>query len=93
MRYTPLRCAVALTLLIAPAFAANDILIEHVIGKEHPGKYKHPAAITQLTNGDLFATYYGGGGEYEEDSKVWGIRRKAGETAWSEPKLLADTPK
>lgn len=92
MRYTSLLCAGALALLVTPVFSADDILIEHVIGKEHPGKYKHPASITQLDNGDLLATYYGGDGEYEDDSKVWGIRRKAGESSWSEPKLLADTP-
>ncbi|MCF6284335.1 MAG: exo-alpha-sialidase, partial [Candidatus Hydrogenedentes bacterium] len=72
--------------------AADDIKIEKVIGTEHPGEYKHPACIAQLDNGDIFITYYGGGGEYEDESKVWGMRRKKGETTWSEPQLLADTP-
>lgn len=81
------------TLLLAlSTFSADDIAVEKVIGREYPGAYKHPAAITELDNGDLFVTYYGGGGEYEDESKVYGIRRAKGTTIWSEPQLLADTP-
>ena len=87
-----LPCALALGLFSAPAMAADDIVVEKVIGTEKPGAYKHPAAITELDNGDLYITFYGGGGEYEDESKVYGIRRAKGETAWSEPQLLADTP-
>jgi len=89
---TSLSCALALATLLSPAMAADDIVVEKVIGTEKPGAYKHPAAITELDNGDLFITFYGGGGEYEQESKVYGIRRAKGETAWSEPQLLADTP-
>ena len=78
MRHLPILCTMAITLFAAPAFAADDIKIEKIIGSEHPGEYKHPASITQLDNGDLYMTYYGGGGEYVDDSKVWGMRRKAG---------------
>lgn len=87
-----LPCALALSVFSVPAMAAEDIIVEKVIGTEKPGAYKHPAAITELDNGDLFITFYGGGGEYEDESKVYGIRRAKGETAWSEPQLLADTP-
>jgi predicted neuraminidase len=87
-----LSCALALAFISAPALAADDIIVEKVIGTEKPGAYKHPAAMTELDNGDLYITFYGGGGEYEDESKVYGIRRAKGETAWSEPQLLADTP-
>lgn len=89
-----MRCLLVLSIFVLPftVHAADDITIEKIIGTEHPGEYKHPASITQLDNGDLYMTYYGGGGEYVDDSKVWGMRRKAGESTWSEPKLLADTP-
>ncbi|MCC6143618.1 MAG: exo-alpha-sialidase [Candidatus Hydrogenedentes bacterium] len=69
-----------------------DILTEKVIGTEFPGQYKHPASFDQLDNGDLYLAYYGGGGEYEDDSKVWAMRKKAGEDAWSTPVVIADTP-
>lgn len=72
--------------------AGADIQHEHVIGPEFPGKYKHPASITQLDNGDLYVAWYGGGGEYEDDSKVWGMRRGIEEEKWSTPVIIADTP-
>ena len=43
-----------------------------VFGPEHPGRYKHPASITELANGDLYIAYYGGSGEYGDDTAVYG---------------------
>ncbi|MBI2433128.1 MAG: hypothetical protein HYV26_09680, partial [Candidatus Hydrogenedentes bacterium] len=63
-------------------FAADDITVERVIGNEVPGEYKHPCTITQLDNGDLYIAYYGGSGEYEDDSKVWGLRKVKGADTW-----------
>lgn len=65
---------------------------EVVIGPEFPGQYKHPASFTELANGDLYLAYYGGGGEYEDESKVWGMRKVKGADTWTEPKIIADTP-
>ncbi|MFA6245277.1 MAG: exo-alpha-sialidase, partial [Candidatus Hydrogenedentales bacterium] len=78
--------------LAAAAFAADDIAMVRVIGREVPGEYKHPCTITQLDNGDLYIAYYGGSGEYEDDSKVWGIRKATGSDTWSPPECIADTP-
>jgi len=78
--------------LMTGAFAANDIFVERVVGRELPGLYKHPCTITQLQNGDLYIAYYGGSGEYRDDSKVWGIRKPAGQDKWSAPVAIADTP-
>lgn len=69
----------------------DDIVHTKVIGTEFPGQYKHPASITELSNGDLYVAYYGGDGEYE-DSKVWAMRRRAGEEYWTTPEIIADTP-
>jgi predicted neuraminidase len=77
---------------IALAQVDGDIVTEKVIGSEFPGKYKHPASFDQLDNGDLYLAYYGGDGEYEDNSKVWGMRKKAGEDSWSTPVVIADTP-
>ena len=71
---------------------AGELVIERVIGSEYPGAYKHPASITELDNGDLFLAYYGGGGEYEDDSKVMAMRKAQGADAWTEPVVIADTP-
>jgi predicted neuraminidase len=74
------------------AVAADDVKIERVVGTEIPGRYKHPASIEQLKNGDLYIAYYGGDGEYAEQTAVYGMRQKKGETKWSAPKVIADTP-
>ncbi len=74
------------------ALAADDIAFERVIGPEFPGKYKHPASIEQLASGDLYIAYYGGDGEYADATAVYGMRKKKGETKWSSPKIIADTP-
>src|SRR5690606_23645573 len=73
------------------AFAEN-IVTRKVIGNEFPGKYKHPASFTELDNGDLYLAYYGGSGEYEGDSMVWGMRLPKGQSEWSTPVPIADTP-
>lgn len=74
------------------SLAAEPIVHERVIGTEFPGKYKHPASIEELANGDLYIAYYGGDGEYADVTAVYGMRKKKGETQWSSPKIIADTP-
>jgi len=86
------RLAIALVGLIGASAAMAESTVEHVIGKEFPGEYKHPASITEIGGKELYVAYYGGGGEYEDDSKVWGMRRAHDSTAWSEPIVIADTP-
>ena len=77
------------------AWAAADskIATERVFGPEIPGKYKHPASITELHNGDLYLAYYGGSGEYGADSGVYAARLRKGETKWSRPERIAPPPK
>ncbi len=78
--------------LFTPAMAADDILIERLFGPEIPGKYKHPASITELDNDDLYVVYYGGEGEYEGDTAVYGSRLAKGSKQWTRPQIIADTP-
>jgi predicted neuraminidase len=72
--------------------ADDDIRIERLFGPEIPGKYKHPASITELDNGDLYVVYYGGEGEYEGDTAVFGSRLPQGRGEWTAPAIIADTP-
>ena len=74
------------------AVAADDVTIHRVIGEEFPGRYKHPATVAELDNGDLYITYYGGLGEYEGDTAVYGMRLVKGSSQWSRPEVIADTP-
>jgi predicted neuraminidase len=67
--------------------------VQRVFGPEDPGgRYKHPASITQLANGDLYLAYYCGSGEYATDTAVYGARLPKGETRWTKPVPIADTP-
>jgi len=79
-------------LVVGAAAADGDIVTTKVVGEEFQGAYKHPASFTELDNGDLYLAYYGGGGEYEDDSCVWGMRLKKGEDTWTTPQVIADTP-
>jgi hypothetical protein len=64
------------------------ISIRRVFGPETPtGRYKHPASLTELQNGDLYLTWYGGGGEYEPGTAVYGSRFAKGK--WTPPVKLA----
>ncbi len=85
-------CTLGIMTVLCFAHADDTIITTKVYGAELPGKYKHPASITELDNRDLYIAYYGGGGEYKDDSRVWGGRRKKGETTWSSPVCIADTP-
>jgi predicted neuraminidase len=89
MGFTPVLLA---ALMVGAVSGAEGVRIEKVLGPEVPHRYKHPAAITELDNGDLLIAYHGGSGEYDDDTAVWATRLKAGQTKWSAPKVIADTP-
>lgn len=79
--------------LLVPPVGAGELSIRRVFGPEVPtGPYKHPACMAELDNGDLYLVYYGGEGEYANDTAVFGARLKKGETEWSAPKVLARDP-
>lgn len=84
--------AVIACLAIVPCCFASDVTIERVIGPEFPGEYKHPATVAELDNGDLYIAYYSGEGEYKGDTAVYGMRLVKGETEWTKPEIIADTP-
>ena len=72
---------------------SGGIRIERVFGTEvRTGGYKHPAAITELRNGDLYLVYYGGTGEYAVDTGVFGARLRKGGAKWSAPRRIAHDP-
>jgi predicted neuraminidase len=78
--------------LIAISASAADIETYKIFGPETPtGPYKHPASITELDNGDLYLVFYGGKGEYANDTSVFGSRKSPG-GAWSKPKIIAHDP-
>jgi predicted neuraminidase len=80
-------------MMALPAFAADEPAFERVFGPEvATGPYKHPACMTELSNGDFYLVYYGGKGEYATDTSVFGSRRKNGSAEWSAPVAIAHEP-
>ena len=70
-----------------------DLRITRVFGPEvNTGRYKHPASMTELANGDLYLVYYGGSGEYARETAVFGSRLKKGTTNWTPPTPIARDP-
>jgi len=85
--------AATLALLFASQLHGADIATELIFGPETPtGPYKHPASFTELHNGDLFLVFYGGQGEYANDTAVFGAVKKRGAGTWSKPRVLARDP-
>ncbi len=81
-----------LLLMATLAFGAG-IEIERIFGPETPtGPYKHPACFTELSNGDLYLVFYGGQGEYANDTSVFASRKRKGSSEWSAPKAIARDP-
>ncbi len=93
---TRLRCGLMPLVLLTStmAFAADDLWTEVVIPAESdaPGPYRHPCMFDEFDNGDLYVVYYGGAGEYEGDTAVYGFRKVQGSDTWSTPQIIADTP-
>jgi predicted neuraminidase len=91
-----------LMLLAASRLAAGDpppetmrcaVPVEKLFGPDDPGgKYKHPAAITELADGSLYVAYYTGSGEYSDDTAVFAARLAKGSKVWERPAPIADTP-
>ncbi|MCS7315687.1 MAG: sialidase family protein [Bryobacterales bacterium] len=79
--------------LTPSAAAAAGIVHEKVFGPETPtGPYKHPASFTELDNGDLLLVYYGGAGEYANDTAIYGSRLRKGARKWTPPVVWAKDP-
>jgi predicted neuraminidase len=56
-------------------------------------QHNHAPGIVECPNGDLLVSWYRGTGERSaDDVAVLGARKKSGESAWSEPFIMADTP-
>jgi predicted neuraminidase len=56
-------------------------------------QHVHGSSIVSLPNGDLLSCWFQGSGERQaNDVRIMGARLKKGDTEWSEPFEMADTP-
>jgi predicted neuraminidase len=76
--------------------ASDDALVDQLDGElifPLHDQHNHAPGIAELSDGSLIVSWYRGSGERSaDDVSVWGARRAAGATGWSDPFLMADTP-
>ena len=76
----------------APLVAEDPIFSSELVFPLHD-QHNHAPGIAECPNGDLIVSWYRGSGERTaDDVAVYGARKAAGQTNWSEPFLMADTP-
>src|SRR5690348_8657823 len=87
-----MRALILLAVSALTAAAADPFLRSELIFPAEPW-HNHASCIVELSNGDLFVTWYHGSGEREADDViVEAARLPRGQSAWSPRFLLADTP-
>lgn len=93
-RSFPRGLAGLLVLLALAVPGVRAMEFERLFGPEVPtGEYKHPAALTEFDNGDLYVVFFSGRGEYRDNAAaVFGSRRRAGSKRWSKPEAIARNP-
>lgn len=56
-------------------------------------RHNHAPGIVEFANGDLLVSWYRGSGERQaDDVAVYGAWKRAGQSEWSEPFVMADQP-
>lgn len=79
-------------LFFQTAFTQSPIIHSKLIFPNQE-KHVHGSSLVNLPNGDFLAVwFYGSGERTADDVKIMGARLKKGETIWSEPFEMADTP-
>lgn len=91
----PWLCALCLAICGAQTHAEDDttaVFSSELIFPLH-ASHNHAPGIVECANGDLIASWYRGSGERTaDDVAVFGSRRPAGMSDWSEAFLMADRP-
>lgn len=74
-------------------FAQSTPVVQQTLIFPPQEKHVHGSSIVSLPNGDFLVAWFQGSGERTaDDVTIMGARLKKGETKWSEPFLMADTP-
>ena len=86
------RALLVACLMIAAEVQAAPEYREELIFPLNP-KHNHAPGVVECPNGDLLVSWYRGSGERSaDDVAVLGSRLAKGQTAWSEPFVMADFP-
>lgn len=81
-----------LVALASASLAESPHFASELIFPLHP-QHNHAPGVVETPDGDLLVSWYRGSGERKaDDVAVFGARRRAGQSQWSEPFLMVDTP-
>ena len=79
--------------VLAPCLLAQEPLYEAELIFPLDRLHNHSSSIVELPGGELMVCWYRGSGERTaDDVQIMAARRAAGQSRWSEPFVLADTP-
>lgn len=74
-------------------FAQSSPIVRSTLIFPGQEKHVHGSSLVNLPNGDFLSVwFYGSGERTADDVRIMGARLKKGETVWSEPFEMADTP-
>jgi len=84
---------ISIAILISMNFVLGQNKIDSTLIFPLQGQHVHSSSIVEFPNGDFLVCWFQGSGERTaNDVVVNGARLKKGETKWSEPFLMADSP-
>ena len=84
---------ISFTAIAQKVVSKEDALVQSSLIFTPQAKHVHGSSIVNLPNGDFLAVwFYGSGERTADDVQIMGARLKKGETKWSEPFQMADTP-
>ncbi len=84
---------ISIVILISMNFVLGQSKVDSMLIFPLQGQHVHSSSVVELSNGDFLVCWFQGSGERTaNDVVVNGARLKKGETKWSEPFLMADSP-
>lgn len=88
-----LKILIALLVLSFQSLAQSPAIVKSMLIFPGQDKHVHGSSLVRLPNGDYLSVwFYGSGERTADDVKLMGARLKKGDSQWSEPFLMADTP-
>ncbi len=88
-----IKILLVLLVISLQSLAQSSAIVKSMLIFPGQDKHVHGSSLVRLPNGDYLSVwFYGSGERTADDVKLMGSRLKNGDSKWSEPFLMADTP-
>ena len=88
-----MKVAASMIILFLSLTLTGQVKVDSTLIFPVQGKHVHSSSIVELVNGDLLVCWFKGSGErLANDVIIEGSRLRKGESKWSKPFLMADSP-